>query len=133
MYQDLWQYVMSFNPFLKEDDVEELIEINEWDLLIVLKTGEKVLYDRFTKYYRVLSYNGQELTEEQEIREFKTNLRNMMARKFISQEMLAREIGTSQQMISRYLSGTAMPSALVLRKIARTLNCSIDDLFYKHY
>jgi len=133
MDENLWQYVMSFNPFLTEDDVEDIIELNEWDLLIVLKDGRKILYDRFTKYHRVLSYNAEELSDEQEIREFKTNLRNMMNRKFISQDELASRIGSSQQMVSRYISGDAMPNSLTLRKIARVLGCSMDDLFYKHY
>lgn len=131
---NLWHYVLRYDPFAKKIDVISIEELNEWDLLIKFRDGKKVIYDRFTNYYNEIFYNSiNELTEDQERKEFAYNLRNIMSRKYITQEQLANELNTSQVMISRYVRGESVPSAIVLRKIAKILNCSMDDFFYKQY
>lgn len=130
----LWQYVMMISPFIKEEDVEEIKELNEWDLLISLKDGRKFLFDRFTGYHKNVYYNNiNELTDEQEKREFGYRLRSLMGRKWVTQEQLAEKIHTTQAMISRYMRGETIPSALVLRKLAKALDCSMDDFFDRNY
>lgn len=37
----LWQYVLKCRPFAKKEDVQELRELNEYDLLIIFSDGEK--------------------------------------------------------------------------------------------
>ena len=109
-------------------------ELNEWDLLIIFKNGRKVIYDRFTGYYKDVFYDSiYELTEEQEKKEFAFRLRSLMGRRGISQDVLAESIDSTQSMISRYVRGETIPSVIVARKIAKVLDCSIDDLFYKEY
>lgn len=126
----LWQYVMQINPFATKDDVEKIEEMNEWDILIVFNDGRKVLYDKCTGYYKNISYGDiNELTEEQEKREFAYKLRSLMRRHFITQEKLAAETNITQAMISRYVRGDSIPTAITLRKIAKVLNCSMDDFF----
>lgn len=134
MDQDLWQYVMQIDPFVKEKDVINIEELNDWDLLITFKSGRKVLYDIYTGYYKNVYYeNINELTEEQERKEFAYRLRSLMGRKWITQEQLAETVGLTQAMISRYVRGEAIPSAIVLRKISKALDCSMDDFFDKNY
>ena len=131
---DLWQYVLYVNPFATKDDVEEIRELNDWDLLIIFKDGQRVLYDRCTGYFKNVHYNDiTELTEEQEKKEFAYMLRSMMKRRFITQDQLAEKAHLTQTMISRYVRGDAMPSASVLNKIAKVLRCSMDDFFNKNY
>ena len=128
-YQEL---ITSYNN--KGLDIAELKELNEWDLLISFKDGRRVLYDRFTGYHKNIFYNNiNELTEEQEKKEFAYRLRSLMKRKWITQEQLAEQLNTTQAMISRYVRGETMPSVLMVRKIAKALECSIDDFFYKEY
>ena len=130
----LWQYVMSVNPYTKPEDVLELKELNEWDLLITYANGKRILYDRCTGYFNTVFYdNVNEITEEQEKREFAYRLRSIMRHRGIIQEDLADMTGTSQVMISRYVSGESIPSAIKLNKIAKALRCSMDDFFYKDY
>lgn len=134
MNKDLWQYVMQVDPFVKEKDVISIEELNDWDLLITFKSGRKVLYDIYTGYYKNVYYgNINELTEEQERKEFAYRLRSLMGRKWITQEQLAETVGLTQAMISRYVRGEAIPSAIVLRKISKALDCSMDDFFDKNY
>lgn len=134
MSDNLWEYVMKVDPFVTKEDIIKLKELNEWDLLIVFTNGRKVIYDRFNNCYQNIFYKDvNEITEEQEKKEFAYKLRSLMNRKWVTQEQLAEDIGTSQVMISRYVRGEVMPSVLIVRKIAKALNCSIDDFFYDKY
>lgn len=130
----LWQYVLQIDPFAKKDDVIELTELNEWDLLIVFRDGRKILYDRFTRYYKNITYgNINELTAEQEKIEFAYMLRSLMGRNRITQEEMAERINTSQTMISHYMTGRSLPNVITLNKIAKVIGCSMDDFFNKNY
>lgn len=134
MQEYLNYYIYRIDPSATADDVEEMTEINEWDLLIVFKNGRKVLFDRFTGYYQNVFYDDvNEITEEQEAKELAMRLRSIMNRKGITQEQLASELNTTQAMISRYIRGECIPSAIVLRRISKVLNCSMDEFFYKKY
>ena len=134
MNEYLWQYVIMIDPFATEDDISEIKELNEWDLLIKFRNGRKVLFDRFTGYYKNIFYeNIKEITEEQEMREFSFRLRSLIGRKQVSQKELAERVGTSQVMISRYVKGDVIPSVLMVRKIAKALGYSMDDFFDKEY
>ena len=130
----LWQYVMYINPFAKKEDVEEIKMVNEWDVLITFVDGRKYIFDTYTGYYKNVYYNNiNELTEEQEKKEFAYRLRSLMGRRFINQEELAKRVGTSQVMISRYVRGETLPSIIMVRKIAKVLDYSIDDFFDRDY
>lgn len=134
MDEHLWQFVLSIDPFAKIDDVEEIQEINGWDLLITFRDGRKIFYDRYTGYYKKVHYdNINELTEEQEKREYAYRLRSLMGRAGVSQEELANRVNTYQSAISNYVSGKVAPNVIMARKIAKVLGYSIDDFFdYDH-
>ena len=55
-----------------------------------------------------------------------------MNRKWVTQEELARRINSTQPMVSRYLTGQSIPSALTLKKIADALDCNVND-FYDYF
>lgn len=130
----LWQYVMQINPFIKKDDVKSIEEMNDWDIVITFNDGRKILYDKCTGYYKNISYSDiNELTEEQEKREFAYKLRSLMRRNYITQDELAAEINITQAMVSRYVRGETIPTAITLRKIAKALNCSMDDFFDRNF
>ena len=44
-------------------------------------------------------------------------------------QQIADEIGVTLGAVSQYESGLCMPSADKLRKLAKALHCTIDDLF----
>ena len=130
----LWQYVTMINPFIKREEVIKIKELNEWDLLITFTNGDKVILDRYTGYHKYVFYKDlNDLTEEQERKEFAYRLRSLMGRRGVTQDMLADQINVTQAMISRYVRGDAIPSSIVLRKIAKALNYSMDDFFYREF
>lgn len=129
-----WCYVMQISPRLRKSDVEKIIEVDMWDIIIILKDGRKFIFETDTGYHRSLFYNNlDELTDEQERREFGYALRTRMKRSFINQDKLAERVRTSQTMISHYMTGRCIPNVLMARKIAKALGCSMDDLFYIDY
>lgn len=132
---DSWiQYISWIDPLATEDDVLEIKRVNVSDLLITFKDGKKYLIDIFTKYHKEIFYDDiNELTEEQEKREFAYMLRTIMNHRRITQEELAERSNTSQTMISHYMTGRCIPNAIKLNKIAKVLKCSMDDFFNKNY
>lgn len=134
MYYKYLDYILKINPFIKEEDLAKVVEVNDWDVLIYLKDGRKYIYDTFTGYHRQIHYDDvRDIPEEQERRRFGIALKEIMDRKGITQDELADRIGTSQTMISRYVSGYCIPGGITLLKIAKVLNCSMDDLFCVDY
>lgn len=129
----LYEYVINNNQQINEENILRYKAINSYDLLIEYKNGDRIIYDTFANTERYLKYENDDLTDDEEIYEFKTSLQKIMKRKFVDQTELAKRIGVSQAMISKYVSGDSIPNAIVLKKIAKALNCSIEDFYYKHY
>ena len=113
-----------------EDNIIEHYEINQWELFIRLRNNDQFVYDGF---YNVITFNsyGDELTDEQELKELRKNLKKMLDRRFMTQEELANEVGVDRKTINRYLNGDRIPDAIVLVKIAKALKCSVMDLYYR--
>lgn len=59
---------------------------------------------------------------------FAGNLRDIMIETGFSQSSLADATGLTQATISRYLSGTQMPSVRGIVNIAYAMNCDVVDL-----
>lgn len=134
MNKYLWQYVTKIDPFAEKKDVLEIKELNEWDLLITFTTGRKVIFDKYTGFYKDVFYKDiTEITEEQEKKEFAYRLRSIMGRRAFTQDQLADSVNVTRTMISRYVRGEALPSVIVAKKIAKVLGCSLDDLFHTQF
>lgn len=59
---------------------------------------------------------------------FGKNLKAMMKSKHVTQEELAKEIGVTQTMFSRYITGKSNPTIYKAYGIAEYIGCSIDEL-----
>lgn len=55
-------------------------------------------------------------------------IRTLREAKEMTQADLASAIGVTQTTIARYESGERTPGIFVAQKIARALNCTLDDL-----
>lgn len=131
--EKLYHNIITFNPMINEEDIEEVIQVGKYDLLVKFKNGTKRLYDGFSNRRRDIYYESDNLTEEQWRFEFRTRLYQIMMRNGISQKRLAEKVETSEATISRYISGESIPSSLMLDRLAKALHCSMDDFTYKHY
>jgi transcriptional regulator with XRE-family HTH domain len=68
------------------------------------------------------------LTREEKMMNFSKNLRELRARRDLTQEDLADKIGVSRQMVARYESGENYPEMDKAILIAQVLDCKLDDL-----
>ncbi len=59
------------------------------------------------------------------------NIKKLREQKGITQCELASEIGVTQACIAQWETTNGMPRASLIPKIAKVLNCKIDDLFRK--
>lgn len=124
----LYKYVINNNPFINEQDIESYEALNEHDLLITYKNGIEEIYDTFSNSSRRV--NNIEYQDDFKIRlNFKRKLQIIMNRKWVTQEELAKRINSSQQMISRYLTGQSIPNIITIKKIAEALNCDVNYFF----
>jgi DNA-binding XRE family transcriptional regulator len=134
MDKNLWQYVMSVNPFTREEDVESIEWISDWDLLITYTDGTRVTVDTHLGTHQNVFYDDiDELTDEQERKHLAYRIRSLMGRRGYTQETLAEAVSITQAMLSRYMTGESVPSAMILRRMAKVLNYSMDEFFYKNH
>lgn len=66
-------------------------------------------------------------------KEFGTNLQRMLHRKGVTQGYLAKELNTTDTMISRYVNGAIIPSVYKVCQIANIIGCDISDLVKTEY
>ncbi len=125
LYDNLWAH---YNYLVKE--MEDYEELDNGELLIHLKNGDKALYNPFEDWCRRLPKDSRSMTENECTAEFAARLRNVMRRKGYSQQQLSVRTGISQPAISNYVTGRRMPSFYMIDKIAKALNCSVDELRY---
>ena len=126
-------YLLYINPKLTLDDIEEARPINQYEIFFRFKDGDKCIFDRTTNMIRGFYPEDHELSDDEWKRSFKNRLCTIMMHECLTQEELADRVGTSQIMISRYMTGACVPSAVMLKKIAKALNTSMDDFFYQEY
>lgn len=115
-------------PFL----IHRVISYQEndiFELVVRLDDGEIVLYDDMLKAIRTLP-NEDELTiEDNFTREFGKRLRSVLCHKCITQQELSEMTGIPRPILSRYITGKTCPSLYKANKIARALDCSLDELW----
>lgn len=116
-----------------EVNIVEYEAISKWELFVRLSTGEKLIFDALYNTVRFIRYENDKLTDEQELKEFTRNLKKFMGYKFMTQEELADKVGVSRVMMNKYMNGKAIPNAMMLNKLAKALDCSTQDFFYRHF
>lgn len=57
-------------------------------------------------------------------------IREIREKQGLTQEELAARVGVERSSISKYESGDRAPSLLVLRRLAETLHCTVDELLH---
>lgn len=106
---------------------EDWYEESEWDLVAKLSDGTRLIFDGHIHTIRGLPDND-DMTEAQFRLEFSKRLYKTLNRRNITQLELSQKTDISPMAISTYINRKATPSLYNVHKIARALNCSIDDL-----
>ena len=103
---------------------------SSFDLIVFLENGDRVLYDNFRKTIKNMPKEDEEIDEAECRNSFGDMLQNILDRKGISRYKLSELTGFDPARISNYVNGKATPNLYSLYKLAKALDCSIDDFIY---
>ena len=115
---------------------ENAIEYREkgpFELVVKLNNGRVISYYDTEHGIRRLPSDDSHLTEEECREEFGIRLCRIMYYKGVTQKELSEMTGITQSNISNYITGRQTPSFYNVDKIARALDCSIEELRYKYW
>lgn len=119
-------------PEIYYSDVDDIVESDDLELTVTTKNGKRYVYDGLTKSLRQLPSRFEDINDHIFKREFGIRLRRKMMLKGITQQMLSKTIGVSPSAISNYLTEKNSPTLYVAEKLARALECSVQDLYLKY-
>ena len=129
MSQRMYENFKSRFPLIAEQVVSHR-NVSPYEIEVTLDDGGVFMYDELYKTIRRLPRDCDNMTEEECRKEFGMRLRSLMFRRNIDQVLLSKMTGISQPAISNYVNGKTSPSFYSLDKIARALECSIEELRY---
>lgn len=125
----LLEIFLRNRPTINIKDIKRTKEINNYEILIEQRDGEKYIYDTMTNTVRGCQYNG-ELSRKENNYEFKFRLRAAIEHSGILEKDLADKVGISNVSLSRYLNGSRVPGYAIVHKIAKELNVTVQDLYF---
>lgn len=114
------------------DRAVEYREKGPFELVVKLDDGHVISYYDNEQGIRRLPSDDSRLTEEECREEFGIRLYRLMYDKGVTQSELSEMTGITQSNISNYITGRKTPSFYTVDKIARALDCSIEELRYKY-
>ena len=110
--------------------VVDYYNIGRDELIVKTEDGEVFSYNDIDRFLRILPADTNSLSEDECRREFAIRLKRMMHIKGMTQTKLASATNIQQHLISDYIRGKRTPSFFNVDKIAKALDCSIDELRY---
>lgn len=105
----------------------------QMEITVKLDDGRKYAYDWMNKSTYLL-YDPEETVDMDEIewrKTFSKNLTRKLRNFGMAQDELSYITGISQVAISKYINCKTTPSTYNLRKIAKALRCSTNELIYE--
>ena len=129
----LGQFIWDFRYTVKR--ITRCWEYGDMDLIIELDNKRLMFYEFATTIFRVIRlFDGlSEPTEEQWKKTFGYNLSEAIWHSKMYQYEVAKASGISEVILSKYLTGKAIPKIHTAERLARTLNCSVDDFLPKDF
>lgn len=131
MNNDIRQNFSQHFRFLADKAIDIVI-VDDWTLHVRLEDGSSVVYDDMLHTIRNLPQNSKTMTEQECRVEFGCRLRKILLHRGMSQSELCRRADITDVQLSRYMNGRHTPSLYAVDKIAKALDCSIDDFTYHH-
>ena len=129
MLEQLLRNFTLYFPMTAEKTVE-CKTANKIVLTAKLSDGSSVIYDDTNHSIRTLPQDSRNMSEGEFKRELSYRLRSLMRYRGVTQWGLSKMTGISNVLLSNYVNGKTIPSAYKLDKIAKALDCSMDDLTY---
>ena len=129
MNKYIFEDLKSRFPFIVRDAVE-YIERKYDEVIIKLNNGDVISFDTLYRTIRSMPKDSKSLSEDRCRFEFGIRLKRILMKSGMTQADLATITGIHQSNISDYITGKTTPSFYNVDKIAKVLNCSMDDFRY---
>ena len=125
-------YQFSIDYPHRINDVAEVREDNPREVILIFKDGSIWSFWMGDNNYdlRRISKDGN-LTDQEYAREFGIKLTHIMEKQGLTQVDLAELLGTTQATVSRLITGRTIINLSQMRKIARVLNMTVEELQLK--
>lgn len=129
MNERVYQTLKLSHPSLL-GQVVECIDKGGYEVILKLQDGKKMSLDVIDNSIRILPASSENISDWDLRKEFSIRLQKIMRYKGITQAMLADMADVSRVQIYKYVHGQMFPSFYNLDKIAKALNCSMDEFRY---
>lgn len=125
-------YQFSIDYPHRINDVAEVREDNPREIILIFKDRSIWSFWMGDNNYdlRRISKDGN-LTDQEYAREFGIKLTHIMEKQGLTQVDLAELLGTTQATVSRLITGRTIINLSQMRKIARVLNMTVEELQLK--
>ena len=125
-------YQFSIDYPHRINDVAEVREDNPREVILIFKDRSIWSFWMGDDNYdlRRISKDGN-LTDQEYAREFGIKLTHIMEKQGLTQVDLAELLGTTQATVSRLITGRTIINLSQMRKIARVLNMTVEELQLK--
>lgn len=125
-------YQFSIDYPHRINDVAEVREDNPREVILIFKDRSIWSFWMGNNNYdlRRISKDGN-LTDQEYAREFGIKLTHIMEKQGLTQVDLAELLGTTQATVSRLITGRTIINLSQMRKIARILNMTVEELQLK--
>lgn len=122
---------MKFCCFLgkTEDEIVDQYMISTSEYIFVLDDGRKFLFDIFGDVIQRIGYPELDhVTEDLWKKEFARRVKKMSRRKGYYMMDLAKELGISEQRLSRYMTVKSIPNGYMIKRMSEILGCPVEYL-----
>lgn len=130
--KDYWTSV--YNEFCRSypdlaEDILDWYPSAQFEITVKLTGDRRYAYTMFGKLYDIRDNDKEtDINDEEWKKRFSKKMYDRMCVVHTTQEILSKETGISQTMISKYMTGKSIPSCLNAIKMARALKCSVSEL-----
>ena len=130
-YSEIFNDFKLHHPYMV-NDVDSFRPRGEMGIRITMQNGTRYDYDIVTRGVRMVktfvANDIRDITDEYCRSALAYNLSERMAIKGYSQHTLAEDTGLSKGSIYNYLNQKATATSTALRRMARALDCTVDEL-----
>lgn len=123
-------YQFSIDYPHRINDVAEVREDNPREVILIFKDGSIWSFWMGDNDLRRISKDGN-LTDQEYAREFGIKLTHIMEKQGLTQADLAELLGTTQATVSRLITGRTIINLSQMRKLARVLDMTVEELQLK--
>lgn len=127
--EQLYENFKLYFPVIAERAIN-ITQDGPFDIVVRMDDGTAMLYSDLNNTIRRLPNDSNNITEKEFRREFRFRVYKILNMRGMTQKDLARMTGITEANLSGYMTGKRTPTFYTASKIAKALDCSVEDFVY---